>query len=178
MPCYNTAKYKRLQHSLYHPCNYTTQTPKPFAWLYSGFSFNLRYSSAHNTAATQAAYTHLHPAGWHTVKRYTCTDTRYYRRAGRCTGHSSRPIIIRYIRVQLCAPCYRSMPDSAAYRRPCQRQRVSASGSGVSPAAGDLAPGQPGTFHPVWQSSSKSTVGGAEPLTATAASLFGLSPDS
>ena len=106
MPLYNTSPYKRLQHSLYHPCNYTTQTPKPFAWLYSGFSFNLRYSSAHNTAATQAAYTHLHPAGWHTVKRYTCTDTRYYRRAGRCTGQRSPPIIIRYIRVRpVIDPC-------------------------------------------------------------------------
>lgn len=42
-------------------------------------------------------------AGGHTVKRNTSTDTRYHRHAGRCTGQRSRPIIIRYIRVRLCA---------------------------------------------------------------------------
>ena len=35
------------------------------------------------------------------------------------------PIIIRYIRAQGCAPCYRSMPDGATYRRPCQPGGVS-----------------------------------------------------
>jgi hypothetical protein len=47
-------------------------------------------------------------------------DTK--RHAGRCTGQHSRPIIIRYIRVR---PCYGSMPDSAANRRPCQPGGVS-----------------------------------------------------
>lgn len=47
---------------------------------------------------------------------------RYHRHAGRCTGQHSRPIIIRYIRAH---PCYRSMPDGAAYRRPCQPGGVS-----------------------------------------------------
>lgn len=46
---------------------------------------------------------HLRHAGGHTVKRSASTDTRYHRHAGRCTGQSSRPIIIRYIRVQRCA---------------------------------------------------------------------------
>lgn len=48
----------------------------------------------------------------------------------------------------------------------------------VSPAAFDLAPGQPDTLHPAGQSSGKGTAGGAEPLAALAVSLFGLSPDS
>lgn len=48
----------------------------------------------------------------------------YRRHAERCTGQHSRPIIIRYIRVQGCA-CYGSMPDSAIYRRPCQPGGVS-----------------------------------------------------
>lgn len=43
-------------------------------------------------------------AGGHTVKRSTSTDTRYRRHAGRCTGQRSCPIIIRYIRMQRCAP--------------------------------------------------------------------------
>lgn len=38
--------------------------------------------------------------------------------------------------------------------------------------------GRSGTLHPVGQSSGRSAAGGAEPLEATAASLFGLSPDS
>jgi hypothetical protein len=36
---------------------YTVKTPKPFTGLYSGVSVDLPYSSAHNTANTQAAYT-------------------------------------------------------------------------------------------------------------------------
>ena len=44
---------------------------------------------------------------------------------GRCTGQHRPPIIIRYIRGCIGAPCCGSMPDSAAYRRPCQRRRVS-----------------------------------------------------
>jgi hypothetical protein len=49
-----------------------------------------------------------------------------------------------------------------------------------SPTACNLAPGQRSghTLHPVGQSSSRSAAGGAEPLAATAVSLFGLSPDS
>nr|DAR83588.1 MAG TPA: hypothetical protein [Caudoviricetes sp.] len=35
-----------------------------------------------------------------------------------------------------------------------------------------------GTLHPAGQSSSRGAAGGAEPLTALAAALFGLSPDS
>ena len=62
--------------------------------------------------------------------------------------------------------------------------RVSPAGSRCfpRPATEDLAPvsgqGAPaGTLCPAGQSSSRSAAGGAEPLTALAASLFGLSPD-
>lgn len=73
-------------------------------------------------------------------------------------------------------PCRGSMQDGVAYRIPCQP-------GGVIPAACDLAPasshGAPaGTFYPAEQSSSREAAGGAEPLAAAAASLFGLSPDS
>ena len=37
--------------------NYPAITLKTFTWLYSGVSVDLPYSSAHNTAVTQAAYT-------------------------------------------------------------------------------------------------------------------------
>lgn len=108
-------------------------------------------------------------------------------------AHHSRPIIIRYIRVRAC---YRSMPDSAAYRRPCQPggsesppvnlARVSPAGSRcfLRPATGGLAPGQRSgraVWHPPPGGGSPAAGGaavGAELLAATAASLFGLSPDS
>lgn len=95
----------------------------------------------------------------------------------RCVGQHRPPIIIRYITECRGAPCYGSMPDSTAYHRPCQPGGVSMlstsggwrSGTGSAVRAGSLAPsarrGRP-------------TAGGAEPLAALAASLFGLSPDS
>lgn len=46
----------------------------------------------------------------------------YHHHAGRCTAQHSRPIIIMYIRAR---PCYGSMPDCAAYCRPCQPGGVS-----------------------------------------------------
>lgn len=91
--------------------------------------------------------------------------------------------------------CRGSMPDSAADRRPYKPGGVSGTNPAhllrgqrlhlhrVSPAACNLAPvssqGAPaGTLHPAEQSSGKGAAGGAEPLTAVAVSLFGLSPDS
>lgn len=55
----------------------------------------------------------------------------------RCIAQHSRPIIIMHIRVQ---PCYRSMPDGATHRRPCQPGGVS-----MLPTPGiSMAPGWPG----------------------------------
>nr|DAQ54781.1 MAG TPA: hypothetical protein [Caudoviricetes sp.] len=86
------------------------------------------------------------------------------------------------------------MPNGATYRRPCQRRRVSVyrvrirwqvlhpahllRGQRlhlykVSPAACNLEPSTRRSS-PV----AGGAAGGAEPLTATAVSLFGLSPDS
>ena len=99
--------------------------------------------------------------------------TRYHRHAGRCTGQRIPPIIIMYIRAQGCAPVM----------DPCQT--VQHTTDHASPAVCDLAPvssqgtpGQSGALYPAGQSSSWGAAGGAEPLTATAVSLFGLSPDS
>lgn len=89
--------------------NYTSKTPKPFIELYSGISVNLTHSSAHNTAAKQAAYTptaprwRAYPQAQHLHRYQIPPQHRTLYRAG------SPPIIIRYIRVQLCArvvdPC-------------------------------------------------------------------------
>lgn len=56
-----------------------------------------------------------------------------------------------------------------------------ASAAPGAPAEGSASPpvqGQPNTLHPAGQSSGRDAAGGAELLTATAVSLFGLSPDS
>lgn len=144
----------------------------------------------------------LRHVGWHTVKRRTSSDTRYHRHAGHCTSQRSRPIIIRYIRVQhsadhaspagsaptVCGSLASSAPDAPAEGvsvSTCTGSARRRSRYFPSPAACDLAPvssqgapGQSGTLHPAGQSSGRGAAGGAEPLTATAVSLFGLSPDS
>ena len=57
MSLYNTSPYKHLQRVLYCPCSYTTNAAKQRTGLYMGVSVNSPYSSAHNTAVTQTAYT-------------------------------------------------------------------------------------------------------------------------
>lgn len=155
------------------------------------------HSSAHNTAATQASY--APPAQrWRAYRqalhphRYQITPTR------RTLYRSTQPSY--YNKVYKGAPCYRSMPDSATYRRPYQPggvsccrlwiagkcwQRVSSTDPAhplrghrlhlyrVSPAACNLAPA--GALHPAGQSGS-GAAGGAEPLTATAVSFSGFRP--
>ena len=118
MPCCNTAPYKRLQRVSCRPCSfYTTHITKQRIGLYRGVSVNLAHSSAHNTAATQADYI-PHTPRWRAYHQAQLLhQSRYHRHAGRFTGQSSRPIIIRYIRVR---PCYGSMPDSSAYHKPCK----------------------------------------------------------
>lgn len=80
--------------------NYTASTQKAFTVRYRGVSVDLPYSSAHNTAATQAAYKPSPPRRRAYHQAQHPTDTRYHRHAGRYAGQHSRPVIIRYIRVQ------------------------------------------------------------------------------
>lgn len=81
-----------------------TSNAKAFTGLYSGFSVDLLHSSAHNTAVTQAAYAPTAPRwrAYHQAQhphRYQIPPPhRTLYRAGQ------PPIIIRYIRVQGCAP--------------------------------------------------------------------------
>lgn len=97
---------------------------------------------------------------------------------GRCTAQHSRPIIIRYIKVQGCAPVI----------DPCQTvQHIADHASPAAsrylprPAACDLAPvssqGAPAcTLHPAGQSSSKGAAGGAELLTVPPYLFSGFRP--
>lgn len=179
---------------------YTTTTTKPFTGLYSGVSANLPCFVAVVWRVHPAMLHRLRHVGAHTVKRSTSNDTKHHRHTGRCTGQGNRPIIIRYIRVQVCALLW-------VYARQCSRSQTVQARRGQSiscadcwqvltycqqyrpcaPAEGSASPpvqGQPGglrsgtgqqsgrTLHPAGQSSSRSAAGGAEPLAATAAALF------
>lgn len=200
LSCCNTAAYKRLHLPFRYSCNYTIQTQKSFTELYSGVSVDLLYSSIRNTADTQADYTppaqrrkayhqaqHLH--------RYQIPPPR------RALYRSAQPPYykIMYIKAQRCAPVMdpcqtvRHIADHAspAGSAPtvCGSLASSAPGApaegcSVSTCTGSdrrlaiwhrsaVQGGQPDTLHPAEQSSSER----AEPLAATAASLFGLSPD-
>ena len=161
---------------------------QPHTIVYSAFcSVNaILYRPRHKTArrALQALFMQFVPLSRHRYQTDTSSyntvcatlerihapgrspaHTRYQRRAGRCTGQHRPPIIIMYIRGS-CAP------QSWIHARPAGSRCF------PRPAACDLAPGQPGTLHPAGQSSSWGAAGGAEPLAALAAALFGLSPDS
>ena len=108
----------------------------------------------------------LQGTGGHTDKRNTSTDTRDTTATpGHCAGQHSRPIIIRYIRVQHTAN--------------------HASGGGVSTDQREtradpahLLPWYYTKRKPGGEVQQRGTAGGAEPMAATAVSLFGLSPDS
>ena len=96
--------YKRLQRFLYHSCSYTTHTVKQRTGLYRRFSCNLPHSTAANNRPTQADII-LPAPRWSVSQRPNSAqipDTTAT--PGRCTGQHIRPIIIRYIRVQGCAP--------------------------------------------------------------------------
>lgn len=148
MPGCNTALNKRFQHVLPCKCNYTTHATKQRTGLYSGISCDCTHSTVHDTRPTKADI--IPPAGrWRAYQRRTrSTDTRYHRHAG--TLHRPAQAVYYnnvYKRVRGCA-CYRSMPDSAADRRPCQPGGVSMlptpgglqSGTGSAVRAGSLPP--------------------------------------
>lgn len=145
--------------------NYTTTTQKPFTGLYRGFSVDLPYFSAYNTAAAQAAYTP--PAPRRRAYRQALHLHRYQIPLPHRTLYRARqpPIIIRYIRVHGCAP----VVDSC--------QTVQHTTDHASPAACSLAPGQLGTLHPEG-SPAAAAEGGRNHWWLVAALLFGLSPDS
>lgn len=118
--CCNTATYKRLQRLLFRPCSYTTHATKQRTGLYRGIFCDCTNSTASNTRLAQAAITS--PATrWNTSQRRN-TSSAYQIPAPRRTLHSSAQTAY-YNNVYKGAEvpaCYRSMPDGAAHRRPCQ----------------------------------------------------------
>lgn len=196
-------KYKRLQRLLCHPCSYTTHTAKQRTGLYSGIPCDCARSIAHDTRPAQltiippatrwsvsqrrsASGTYQIPAPHWTL--YRLAQPPYYNNVYKGSGapllwvHARRCSILQTMparRGQLLpsVDCWQVLHPAHLLRG--QRLHLYR----VSPAACNLAPvnsqGAPaGTLHPAGQSSSRSAAGGAEPLAACAAALFGLSPDS
>lgn len=163
MPCYNTARIQTFTArfvplmQLYRTLRKTAH--RALQELFPRFDpfYCTRYQTDTTSHCTTCA----------TLERITAPErppahTRYHNHAGRYTGQHSRPIIIRYIRG----------------RRPCQPGGVS-----ILPTPGGLRSGtgqQSGRSGSArrGQSNSRGAASGAEPLTATAAAFFGLSPDS
>lgn len=99
---------------------YTTHATKQRTGLYRGIFCDCTNSTASNTRLAQAAITS--PATrWNTSQRRN-TSSAYQIPAPRRTLHSSAQTAY-YNNVYKGAEvpaCYRSMPDGAAHRRPCQ----------------------------------------------------------
>lgn len=149
-----SATHRRLRRLLFRPCNYTANATKQLTGLYRGISVNSTHSKAHNTAATQADYAPPAPR-W-----------RAYRQALHL--HQYPDTAATPDAVQLSTAAYYNKVYKSAPLPPVMDscQTVQHITDHVSPAACSLAP-----------VSSRGAAGGAEPLTATAVSLFGLSPD-
>lgn len=136
LPCCNTAPYKRLQLVLCCKCNYTAHAAKRITGLYRGFSCDLPHFTAANTRPTQAAI--IPPAPRRSVSQRP-DDLQRIQDTTATLDAVQLSVAVYYNKVYKSAgvrPCYRSMPDSAAYHRPCQPGGVS-----ILPTPGGLQSG-------------------------------------
>lgn len=116
---------------------------------------------------------HLRHAGAHTRARtlYRPAQPPYYNKV-----YKGAPPVMDPCQIVQCTTDYTSPAHLLSGQR-LHLHRVSPAACNLAPVSSQGAPGQSVTFHPVGQSG-KGAAGGAEPLAALAASLFGLSPDS
>ena len=158
LPGCNTAKYKHLQRvfpckcNLYHQCHKIAHKALQRRFLRLHRLNRPRYHTDTTSHCTTCdTLESIHASG----RAQPIPDTTAT--PGRCTGQHRPPIIIRYIRGQ-------TMPDGAAYRRPCQPGGVSmlpTSGTGST-----VKGWQSGTLHRAGQSSGgerggrRGTIGG------------------
>lgn len=122
LPCRNTTIYKRLQRLLYRPCkSYTTYATKRRTGLYRRFSCGLSHFTA---ADARPAQTDIIPPAprWSVSQRRSASSTYPRYQTQRRTLYSSAqpPYYNKVYKGAGVRPYYGSMPDSAAYRRPCQ----------------------------------------------------------
>ena len=178
LPCCNIAPYKRLQRVLCCSCNlYRTRHKTAHGALQALFRLFAVFYACYLAVYPAMLYS-LQGAGGHTSAQSAYTNTRYHRHTGRCTAQHSRPIIIRYVRGCNISQTTQSrrgqlLPSADRWQvlTRCQQYRPGAPAEG---SASQPVQGQPGTS----TRRGNPAAGGAEPLTAVAVSLFGLSPDS
>lgn len=159
---YNTSPYKHLQRVLCRQCKlYRPRRKTVHRALQALFLWLDRWSVSQRRSTSSVCQI---PPSRRTL--YRTAQPPYYNK------------VYKGARVR---PCYGSMPNSAAYRRPCQPGGVSVSTCTGSARRLAIWHRSAVRAHPPPGGAVQQQVGaagGAEPLTATAVSLFGLSPDS
>lgn len=172
MPSCNTATYKRLWRVLCCQCNYTAHAAKQRTRLYRHFSCGLPHFAPIIRRCIRLCCTACKVLEGIQASAAPPAHTKYHRNAGRCAGQHSRPIIIRYIiaAVRLLLWIYASPAGSRYFPRPAACYLVPGQQSGRTGSARHPPPSG--------EVQQRDAVGGAEPLTASAAAFFGLSPDS
>ena len=98
----------------------TAHTAKRHTWLYRRFSCDFPYSTARDTRPTKAA---IIPCAtrWSTSQRRSTSSAYQIPAPRRTLYRTAQPPYYNnvYKGVAVC-PCYRSMPDGATHRKPCQ----------------------------------------------------------
>lgn len=125
LSCCNTALYKRLQRVFVPLISYTAHATKQSTGLYRRFSCGLPHSTAADTRPTQAAI--IPPALRWSVSQRRNTSSIYQIQAPRRTlcNSAQPPYYNKVYKGAAVCPCYGSMPDSAADRKPCKPGGVS-----------------------------------------------------
>lgn len=116
MPCCNTDTHKRSQRVLFRPCRVIPPTPQNSTQVFVGaFPVDLLHSSAHNTAATQSAYTPSAPR-W-----------RAYRQAQHLHRYQIPPPNRDAVQLSTAAyynKVYKGAPLSRIHARQCSRPQT------------------------------------------------------
>lgn len=150
--------------------NYTANDAKRRTGLYSGFSCNYANSTAHNTRQTQAAIIPPAPR-WSVSQRRSTSSTYQIPPPRRTLCRSAQP------------PYYNKVYKGGAVQHTANR---ACGGVSILPTPGGLRSGTGSAVRAYrltlstrrGSQAAGGAAGGAEPLAATAAALFGLPPDS
>ena len=184
LPCYNTAQYKRLQRLLCRQCKIIPPTLQNGAHGFTG-AFHAIFRVLPLLYGGVSCYAVQPARRWRTHQR-TKRLHRYQTSPPRWTLYRSAqpPYYNNVYKGAGVRTCYGSMPARRGQLLPCvDRWQVLHQVQG-QPAACNLAPDQRcRTVSPACSTRRGSPAagarrGGTEPLAATAAALFGLSPDS
>lgn len=131
---------------------YTTHTAKQCTWLCRRFSCHLPCFAAVVWRVHPSTLHCLRHAGAYHSAATPPAHTRYHSRAGTLDRPAQPSYYNKVYKGAAAHPCYGSMPDYAAHRRPCKPGGVSMLST---PGGLQSGTGQPGTLHPAGQSSGR-----------------------